>query len=86
MVPRGCSQFVRVTYDSFLMYSVISLGPRCSVQTKKNWMGRLRSMNGVKCACRVFMGKPGGKRFLGRSRHRWHDNTKMDLQQVGLGA
>ena len=29
------------------------------------------------------MGKPEGKRPLGRSRHRWEDNIKMDFQEVG---
>ena len=32
---------------------------------------------------RVLVGKPGGKRPLGRPRHRWEDNIKMDLQEVG---
>jgi hypothetical protein len=32
---------------------------------------------------RVLMGKPEGKRPLGRPRHRWEDNIKMDLQGVG---
>jgi hypothetical protein len=32
---------------------------------------------------RVLMGKPGGKRPLGRPRHRWEDNIKMDIQEVG---
>ena len=31
------------------------------------------------------MGKPGGKRPLGRPRHRWVGNIRMDLQQVGCG-
>jgi hypothetical protein len=34
---------------------------------------------------RVFMGKPEGKRPLGRPRRRWEDNIKMDLQEVGCG-
>jgi hypothetical protein len=34
---------------------------------------------------RVFVGKPEGKRQLGKSRRRWEDNTKMDLQEVGCG-
>jgi hypothetical protein len=34
---------------------------------------------------RVLVGKPEGKRLLGRPRHRWKDNIKMDLQQVGCG-
>ena len=35
---------------------------------------------------RVFVGKPEGKRPLGRPRHRWEDNIKMDLQEVGCGG
>ena len=35
---------------------------------------------------RVLVGKPEGKRPLGRSRHRWEDNIKMDLQEVGYGG
>jgi len=31
------------------------------------------------------VGKPEGKRPLGRPRHRWEDNIKMNLQQVGCG-
>ena len=34
---------------------------------------------------RVLVGKPEGKRPLGRSRRRWEDNIKMDLQEVGGG-
>ena len=32
------------------------------------------------------MGKPGGKRPLGRPRRRWEDNIKMDLQEVECGG
>jgi hypothetical protein len=32
---------------------------------------------------RVLVGKPEGKRPLERPRHRWEDNIKMDLQEVG---
>jgi hypothetical protein len=32
---------------------------------------------------RVLVGNPEGKRPLGRPRHRWEDNIKMDLQEVG---
>jgi hypothetical protein len=34
---------------------------------------------------RVLVGKPEGKRPLGRSRCRWEDNIKADLQEVGCG-
>jgi hypothetical protein len=33
--------------------------------------------------CRVLVGKPEGKRPLGRLRCRWEDNIKMDLQELG---
>jgi hypothetical protein len=32
---------------------------------------------------RVVVGKPEGKRPLGRPRHRWEDNIKMNIQEVG---
>jgi len=35
---------------------------------------------------RVLVGKPEGKRPLGRHRRRWEDNIKMDLQEVGCGG
>jgi hypothetical protein len=35
---------------------------------------------------RVLVGKPEGKRPLGRPRHRWEDNIKTDLQEVGGGS
>jgi hypothetical protein len=35
---------------------------------------------------RVLVGKPDGKRPLGRPRRRWEDNIKLDLQKVGGGG
>ena len=35
---------------------------------------------------RVLMGKSEGKRPLGRPKHKWKHNIKMDLQEVGLGG
>jgi len=34
---------------------------------------------------RVLVGKPEGKRLLGRTRRRWEDNIKIELQEVGYG-
>jgi hypothetical protein len=36
-------------------------------------------------ACRVLVGKPEGKRLMGRPRRRWVDNIRMDLGEVGCG-
>jgi hypothetical protein len=33
---------------------------------------------------RVLVGRPKGKRPLGRPRHRWEDNIKMDLREIGI--
>ena len=46
-------------------------------------MARMREGRGVH---RFLVGKPGRKRPLGRTRHRWEDNIKMDLQEVGGGG
>ena len=35
---------------------------------------------------RVLMGKPEGKRPLGKPMRKWEDNIKMDLQEVGAGC
>ena len=39
-----------------------------------------------RCVYRVLMGKPEGKRPLGRPRRRLEDNIKMDLQEVRCGG
>ena len=41
---------------------------------------------GGRCVHRVVVGKPEGKRPLGRPRRSWEDNIKMDLQEVGGGC
>jgi hypothetical protein len=37
-------------------------------------------------AFRILVGKPEGKRSLGRPRHRWVENIKLDLRQIGWGC
>ena len=37
-------------------------------------------------AYKVLVGKPEGRRSLGRPRHRWEDNIKLGLQEVGWGG
>jgi hypothetical protein len=50
-------------------------------------MGRECRRNGEKRnAYEILVGKPGGKRSLGRQRRRWVDNIKMDLREIGLGG
>jgi hypothetical protein len=35
---------------------------------------------------RVLVGRPGGKRPLGKPRHRWEDNIKLDLKEIGING
>jgi len=49
------------------------------------WAGLVAHMGERKGIKRVVVGKPEGKRPLGRPRRRWEDNIKMDLQEVGCG-
>jgi len=52
---------------------------------RMRWAGHVASMGEEREVYRVLVGKPEGKRPLGRPRHRWADNIKMDLQEVGCG-
>jgi hypothetical protein len=49
------------------------------------WAGHVARMGEDRGVYRVLVGKPEGKRPLGRPRRRWEDNIKMDLQDVGRG-
>jgi hypothetical protein len=42
-------------------------------------------MGEVRNTYSILVGKPEGRRPLGRSRHRWEDNIKMDLREIGFG-
>jgi hypothetical protein len=46
-------------------------------------VARIEERRGV---YRILVGKPEGKRPLGRPSRRWEDNIKMDVQEVGCGA
>ena len=50
------------------------------------WLGHVAGMGERRGVDRVLVRKPEGKRPLGRSRRRWEDNIKMDLQEVGCGV
>ena len=52
---------------------------------RMRWAGDVVCMGEGRSMHRVLVGKPGGKRPLGRPRRRW-DNIKMDLQEVGGGG
>ena len=47
------------------------------------WVGHIARMGESTGVYRVLVGKPEGKKSLGRPRRRWEDNIKIDLQEVG---
>jgi len=49
------------------------------------WAGHVERMGEERGVYRVLVGKPWGKRPLGRPRRRWMDNIGADLQEVGCG-
>ena len=50
------------------------------------WAGHVTRMGERRGVCRVLLGKPEGKRPLGRPRLRWEDNIMMVLHKVGCGG
>ena len=53
---------------------------------RMRWTGNVARMGEWRGVYRVLVGKPEGKRPLGRPRHRWENNVKMDLQEVWCGG
>jgi hypothetical protein len=56
------------------------------VKLRMKWAGHVARMGEERGVHRVLVGKPEGKRPLGRPRHRWEDNIRRDLQVVGGGC
>jgi len=53
---------------------------------RMRWLGHVAHMWEKRGIYRVLVGKPESERPLGRPRHRWEDDIKMDLQEVGCGV
>jgi hypothetical protein len=47
---------------------------------RMRWAGHIAQMGAKRNAYRILVGKPEGKRLLGRPRRRWVDNNKMGLR------
>ena len=52
---------------------------------RTRWAGHVARMGEDRGVHRILMGKPEGKRPLGRPRRRWEDNIKIDIQEIGGG-
>ena len=76
---RLCNEEINDLYSSPNIVQVIKSG-------RMRWTGHVARMGNRRGVYRVLVGKPEGKRPLGRPRHRWENNIKMDLQEVGCGG
>jgi hypothetical protein len=52
---------------------------------RMRWSGHVARTGEVRGACNILVGKPEGRKPLGRPRRRWEDNIKMDLREIGFG-
>jgi hypothetical protein len=66
------------------LYSLPTMA-RVVKSRRMRWAGHLTRIGEDRCVHRVLVGKPEGKSLLGRTRRRWEDNIKMDLQETGGG-
>jgi hypothetical protein len=53
---------------------------------RMRWVGHVAQMGEKRNVCRLLVGKPEGKRPLGRPRHRWIDNNKMEILEICLSV
>ena len=78
--------FLRYSYYSIrLKYSLPNI-VRVVKSRRMRWAGHVARMGEGRGVHRVLVGKPEGKRPLGRPRRRWGDNIKTGLQEVGGGC
>jgi hypothetical protein len=52
---------------------------------RMRWAGHVARMGEVRGAYNILVGRPEGKKPLGRPRRRWEDNIRMDLRDIGFG-
>jgi hypothetical protein len=65
------------------LYSSPSTINRIIKSSRIRWAEHVARTGEKRNACRILVGKPEGKRPLGRPRRRWVDNIKMDLREIG---
>jgi hypothetical protein len=53
---------------------------------RMRWEGHVACTRAKRNVYRILVGKPEGKRPLGRPRRRWEDNIKIDLRVIGWGS
>jgi hypothetical protein len=54
------------------------------IKARRMWAGHVACMRKGRGVYRILVGRPEGKRPLGRPRRRWEDNIKMDLREIEI--
>jgi hypothetical protein len=81
---RGEVREWRKLHEKELYYLYSSSSVVQVIKSKRmRWAGHVARMGERRGAYSGLVGKPQGKRPFGRSRRKWEDNIKMDLQEVG---
>jgi len=60
-----------------------SLNIRIIKSRKMKWVGRVARRGGTRNVHKIVVGKAEGKRPIGRRRHKWEDNIRIDLREIG---
>jgi hypothetical protein len=78
-VTGGSKNLHEELHDLYSLPSII----RMIKLRRMRWAGHVARMEAKRNKYRILVGKPEGKRPLGRPRRRWVDNIKMDLREIG---
>jgi hypothetical protein len=71
---------------SFIIYTLQQSIIRIIKSRRKRWVGHVALMGEKRNVCRSLVGRPEGRRPLGRPRHRWIQNIKMCFLEIGLSV
>jgi hypothetical protein len=77
IVASMCNDELHSLYSSPAIVRVIK-------SRRMRWAGHMARMGEGRGVYRVLVGRPEGKRPLGRPRRRWEDNIKMDVRETGI--
>ena len=81
MGPRGMRRLHNEELHSLYRSSGIV---RVVKYRRLRWAGHVARVEEGRSRLKILIGKPTGKRPLGRPRRRWEDNIKMDLKEIGI--
>jgi hypothetical protein len=81
-----CTAVSNICGSSVWNFLAITLLAPVIKSRKMRWAGQVARMDERRGVYRVLMGKPEGKRPLGRVRRKLEDNIKMDLQELDVGG